>query len=64
MNATLVLGLINSIASKIIEVSLLLLGLLFFQINQECLQGIVLEYLVSLKLGSALRALMLSIDTF
>jgi hypothetical protein len=60
---TLVLRLINSIPSKIIEVSLLLLGLFFFQLNQERLQSIILEYLISLELGSALRTLMLSIDT-
>jgi hypothetical protein len=64
MNATLVLRLINSVSSKVIEVSLLLLGFFFLQLNQERLQSIVLEYLVSLELGSALRTLMLSIDTF
>lgn len=64
MNATLVLRLINSVSSKVIEVSLLLLGFFFLQLSQERLQSIVLEYLVSLELGSALRTLMLSIDTF
>jgi hypothetical protein len=64
MDATLVLRLINSVSSKVIEVSLLLLGFFFLQLNQERLQSIVLEYLVSLELGSALRTLMLSIDTF
>lgn len=64
MDATLVLRLINSVSSKVIEVSLLLLGFFFLQLSQERLQSIVLEYLVSLELGSALRTLMLSIDTF
>ena len=64
MDATLVLRLINSVSSKVIEVSLLLLGFFFLQMNQERLQSIVLEYLISLELGSALRTLMLSIDTF
>lgn len=64
MDATLVLRLINSVSSKIIEVSLLLLGFFFLQLNKKRLQSIVLEYLVSLELGSALGTLMLSIDTF
>jgi hypothetical protein len=64
VDAALILRLINSIASKVIEVSLLLLGLFFFQLNQKRLQSIILEYLISLELGSALRTLMLSIDTF
>jgi hypothetical protein len=64
VDAALILRLINSIASKVIEVSLLFLGLFFFQLNQERLQSIILEYLISLELGSALRTLMLSIDTF
>jgi hypothetical protein len=64
VNATLVLRLINSIASKIIEISLLFFGFFLFQLNQECLQSVVLENFLCLELGSALWTLMLSIDTF
>jgi hypothetical protein len=63
VNTALVLRLINSIPSKIIEVSLLLLRLFFLQLNQQRLQRVVLEYLLRLQLSAALRALMLSIHT-
>ena len=63
-SSTLVLRLIYRVASEVIEVSLLFLGLLLLQMNQECLQRVISEQLIGLKLGAALRALMLSIDTF
>ena len=63
-SSTLVLRLINRVASEVIEVPLLFLGLFLLQMNQECLQRVIPEQLVGLELGAALRALVLSIDTF